>query len=310
MKNENKRRDSEQEKNSVFQRRTGGHESFYPRDRWFYKGVKYIHSLNDEYPTDKLGVGINMVKSIRFWLRAAEMTEDDDRLKLSEWIRKIMKFDQYLSSPVTNYLIHYRIVSGRNSPLLWKWFFSYSDIISFSSESVPFSREQWISFASSFTEKETGTAPDRKTLQKEFSVFTGMYCSGNDDLFYPSPFLFMDLISFNPRLDLYRRNKASRILPEVLFYLIYMFRKKEFPDTLSLDLDTIMHIPASPMRIFMLNADDIAAKHAELDPEWKECFRLSRSSGMNILTIKETDENRLIESMYETSHEFSFLLLT
>src|SRR6056300_893632 len=57
----------------------GRHETFPLRYSWLTKGVDAIDSnpnvFTDDAATVKLGVGNNMVKSIRYWLLATRMAE-------------------------------------------------------------------------------------------------------------------------------------------------------------------------------------------------------------------------------------------
>ena len=59
-----------------------GHESFHCRPFWLKKGVDYIksgQSFTDKAGVD-LGVGKNMVGSIRFWLKAFDIVDEKDNL--------------------------------------------------------------------------------------------------------------------------------------------------------------------------------------------------------------------------------------
>ena len=75
-----------------------GHETFYPREHWLYKGLneknakqaaleakklsgffKDQEEPNEDYPTDYMGVGANMVKAIRHWVNVFGLLEKDDK---------------------------------------------------------------------------------------------------------------------------------------------------------------------------------------------------------------------------------------
>ena len=57
-----------------------GHETFFIRKGWLNKGIRNI--LKDPYvfmgknPSDILGLGTNMVKSLRYWLQAVGLTRE------------------------------------------------------------------------------------------------------------------------------------------------------------------------------------------------------------------------------------------
>ncbi len=291
------------------QLRIGGHETFYPRERWFYKGLMELesgkqhpseHTKDDYYPTDKLGVGINMVKSIHYWLKAADMLNPGNS-EAADWVRQIRTFDPALDSDVTNWLVHYRLIANDQGPSAWKWFFSESKFISFT-------KEQWISEASLYLEKQFGKAVSEKSLSKEFSVLTGMYCNDlKKDPFYPSPFLFMNQLSYNSHLKYYIRNSSKEIPAEVIFYILLIFKNTNYPDSSSLDIDKLQQVSYSPIRIFRLDTEDVYQKYSELKGIFAETFHLSRSSGMNILTVKKQDETTLLNEMYSMNSNNTIL---
>ena len=58
--------------------RLKGHESFTLREGWLTKGLNAVHEnprvFSENSGADALGVGTNMAKSIRYWMRTAELT--------------------------------------------------------------------------------------------------------------------------------------------------------------------------------------------------------------------------------------------
>lgn len=66
-----------------------GHETFYCKSLWLKKGYDYLkegNSFSDEDAVVKLGVGKNMVASIRFWLKAFGLTQADKLTRLADII--------------------------------------------------------------------------------------------------------------------------------------------------------------------------------------------------------------------------------
>ena len=59
-----------------------GHETFAIRKGWLSKGLKQVQKNGEvflsktENPMDILGIGANMVKSLRYWLQAVGLTEE------------------------------------------------------------------------------------------------------------------------------------------------------------------------------------------------------------------------------------------
>ena len=63
------------------------HETFAIRKGWLHKGMKNIVNSptvfidKDVNPMEKLGLGTNMVKALRYWLQVAGLTYGNDGIK-------------------------------------------------------------------------------------------------------------------------------------------------------------------------------------------------------------------------------------
>lgn len=92
-----------------------GHESFHCKSLWLKKGYDFAKaekSFNDDSAVVDLGVGKNMVASIKFWLKSfgiidesGEVTETGDLLFADDG------FDPYVEDVATQWLLHYLLVS-------------------------------------------------------------------------------------------------------------------------------------------------------------------------------------------------------
>lgn len=66
-----------------------GHETFYCKSLWLKKGYDFLkkgNSFNNDDAVVKLGVGKNMVSSIRYWLKAFGLTKADQPTALANYI--------------------------------------------------------------------------------------------------------------------------------------------------------------------------------------------------------------------------------
>ena len=60
-----------------------GHDSFPCRNLWLKKGYDYVlsgKSFSDEDSVVVLGVGKNMVNAIRYWMKAFDLLDQDNKL--------------------------------------------------------------------------------------------------------------------------------------------------------------------------------------------------------------------------------------
>ncbi|MEX1276916.1 MAG: DUF4007 family protein [Bacteroidota bacterium] len=89
-----------------------GHETFQCRSLWLKKGYDFIRAGNKFSQADAvvhLGVGKNMVSSIRYWMNAFGFLSGND--ELAKFIFGPRGKDPYLEHPGSLWLLHYRLVT-------------------------------------------------------------------------------------------------------------------------------------------------------------------------------------------------------
>lgn len=111
-----------------------GHETFFVRKGWLNKGLKYVNrdplvfmGANGN-PMDILGIGSNMVKSLRYWLQAFTLTVEPTSGKrdqhLTSFGQEIFKNDPFLEEVGTLCLLHYRLATNNDDATAWYYFFN------------------------------------------------------------------------------------------------------------------------------------------------------------------------------------------
>ncbi|WP_276132319.1 DUF4007 family protein [Polluticoccus soli] len=150
-----------------------GHESFQCRQLWPKKGYDFISSgksFNDDDAAIMLGVGKNMVASIRFWMKSFGLLSLDD--KITPFADKLLAndgWDPYLEDEASLWLLHYHLVkSGIAS--------TYSLVFNeFRREKIEFTRENYISFVKRKAESTGQFQANEKTIHDDFNVFVKLY---------------------------------------------------------------------------------------------------------------------------------------
>ena len=150
-----------------------GHESFQCRQLWLKKGYDYINSgksFNDEDAVVILGVGKNMVSSIRFWMKAFNLISQDD--KLTTLANKLLAddgYDPYLEDEASLWLLHYQLVSKGHSS-------TYSIVFNeLRREKIEFTKDNFIAYVKRKSETGQSFPVNEKTLHEDFSVLSKMY---------------------------------------------------------------------------------------------------------------------------------------
>lgn len=85
------------------------------------KGYDYAKaglSFTDDYAVVELGVGKNMVASIRYWLRAFGITNDNGvPTEIGKYLLDDNGADPYIEDTATLWLLHYMLVTSRVATL-------------------------------------------------------------------------------------------------------------------------------------------------------------------------------------------------
>lgn len=105
------------------------HESFSIREGWFAKGIRTVKKdgkvFSSPDATDILGIGTNMVKSLKYWMTAACLIEDNNRIiTLSEFGKLIDKYDPYLEDNFSWWLIHLKLILNIEDSYIYNLFFN------------------------------------------------------------------------------------------------------------------------------------------------------------------------------------------
>ena len=158
-----------------------GHETFFVRKGWLSKGMKYIEKTQgkvfinkEENPMDVLGIGSNMVKSLRYWLQAVGLTEE--KVKQGQFFTSlgnlVFKNDRYLEEIGTLQLLHYKLASNKDLATSWYFFFNNFSIQEFSQEDFITDLQKYIK---SHGETDEKASVSNRSLSDDFSCLLGTY---------------------------------------------------------------------------------------------------------------------------------------
>lgn len=138
-----------------------GHETFYCKSLWLKKGYDFRckgNSFNQDDAVVKLGVGKNMVASIRFWLKAFGLTVEDFPTDLANIIFHDAG-DSFLEDSNTIWLLHYLLVSNKIASIYHLLFVDYQR------EKKEFDRELLQNFI-----KRRCNVPEQKNVYNENTI--------------------------------------------------------------------------------------------------------------------------------------------
>ncbi len=179
-----------------------GHDSFQCRNLWLKKGYDYVvqgRKFTDEDSVVVLGVGKNMVSSIRYWLKAFNVIDSKD--VPTEFGNKMFDdvngYDPYLEDEASLWLLHYQLVKNGIASI-------YQIIFNeFRREKMFFNKETFVNYIKRISENNPDLMANENTVSKDFIVFLNMYKNilGNKDVedSFTGILSELDLLNLNNR---------------------------------------------------------------------------------------------------------------
>ena len=164
---------------TTMQHSFSGHETFPFRYPWLKKGYDAALKDGDVFLRDDaittLGVGKNMVRSIRHWCLAAGILAESQNgggalrpTDLGTLLFADDGLDPYLEDPATLWLLHYQIASNRARATTWFWTFSYYHEPEFTREALTSALYKW-------TQTLSGKQVAESSLKRDVEVFLRTY---------------------------------------------------------------------------------------------------------------------------------------
>lgn len=208
-----------------------GHESFSCKSLWLKKGYDFIvngKNFNNPEAVVELGVGKNMVTSIRYWLKVFGICKNDKPTKLGHFLFDNREGkDCYVEDLATLWLLHFNLVFSQEATL-YNWFFC-----GFQKERTVFEREQLATYVKvKLTEKGKLSLYNQNTVKKDIGVLLSNYLlplnpSSNEDYF--SLLIDLDLIrqsSENNKNYYFNVDGKRKVTEEVFLYALIKLKEK------------------------------------------------------------------------------------
>jgi len=272
-----------------------GHDSFYCKSLWLKKGYDFIVANNDFNAPDaviKLGVGKNMVSSIRFWMRAFNLYNEDGLTLTAHYLFDNQNGkDIYIEDLGTLWLLHYLLVKSEFASI-YKLFF-----IDFHRErNYEFTREQLQNFLKR-KNAETRYAHlfNENTVKRDIGVLIQNYVTpqqnkSNED--FSALLLNLNLLKQSENKSLYFNMKGKNNLPlEILLYAIIDNKKDEN----IVSFDELMDIAL----IFCLTKTELIDAILLLVKKYSDSVTFTDDGGIKqLFFLKEIDKTEILDTYY------------
>ena len=275
-----------------------GHESFPCKSLWLKKGYDYVVEGNDFNSPEAvigLGVGKNMVASIRFWLKAFGISDNDVLTYLGNYLFDESKGkDKYLEDIATLWLLHFNLVFSEEATI-YKMFFC-----GVQKERTRFEREQVLTYVKlRMAEAGKMTLFNANTVKKDVGVLLQNYClprkpQSNED--FSSLLIDLDLIRQNSEGKGYYFNVDGKrqVTKEIFLYGLLKLREQEGDN--SIPFNTIQERVGL---VFCMQDFETIKMLKQIASEYSEYIAYSDVAGIKqILFIKDLDVKEVLDNYY------------
>ena len=293
----------------------GRHESFALRFSWLTKGFQQFERDNKIFSIDdavvRLGVGKNMVNSIRHWLRAAQLINYSPNKKESTVLgRSIFSehggWDPYLEDEATIWLLHWLLTTNSAQATSWYWFFNLFHKPEFTGQEVA---NALVDFANENIEAKFSIP----SVKKDCAVLLRTYVQSKggtkallEDIL-DSPLSLLRLITYSPATKSYqsRLERRDSVPIGIFCYAIAdLFLKRNLE---TIPIEELMYSRngfVAPGLLFRLTENALLTKLEQLVNYIPGVFKLDDTAGVHQLyRLHEFEPFKYLEKHYNTRQQ-------
>ena len=282
------------------------HETFHPRFGWLKKGFDSaakepsVFLRNDA--TIQLGVGKNMVRSIRYWCNAFKILENDRPTEFGTTLLMTTGWDTYLEDPASLWLLHWHLLQYPCYASAWEFAFNFFHRIEFTFEDLFYD-------LCDYRDRTSPRTAD-SSIKKDVSCLLKMYAKqptkasvSEDSL--DCPFVDLGLIhtAGDARHFTFRIGPKHSLPPEIVVYSCLCYANRVSPTARSIPLASLLYDVGGPGLIFKLTESALSNAIEQVTRQF-ESVTLSDAAGK--LQMSFTDAplalaQELLHSYYDPS---------
>ena len=249
----------------------GRHETFALRYSWLPKGFHALKKTASIFDNDnavvELGVGRNMVTSIRYWLRACQLItpqKPDTPLEIGHLIFDKKGLDPYLEDEATIWLMHWLLATHSTMATSWFWFFNKFHKPEFTDQELQTALADFIH--DQVVEKKR---PSMGTIKKDALLIARMYTQSRGSARIPLEEALDSPMALLGLMTQYSNNRTYQSKPEARpglpigifsFAIAQLMQQRQLT---SIPIEELMYSRgeyAAPGSIFRLTETDLITK--------------------------------------------------
>jgi Protein of unknown function (DUF4007) len=271
-----------------------GHETFPFRYGWIKKGVDAVKDnplfFSGERAMVDLGVGKNMVQSIKYWCSATGMLDairvnggrtEYTPTEISKSIVADGGFDPYFEDPATLWLMQWRIASNPDLCATWYYLFNHWHGVEFTKNLLVDEITKWL-------HKQGVGSISAPMLKRDVDCCLRTYVQSRAnknvvlDESFDCPLTELNLISelADGKTYQFRRGEQKSLPDDLLLFAITDFWEKSGEQAKALSIERIAYDPGSPGQIFKLDMESLVQRLERVADVSDGIFSYQESAGL------------------------------
>lgn len=260
-----------------------GHESFACKSHWLKRGYDFIiagNKFNAEDAVVHLGVGKNMVNSIRFWMRAFGLLNLDGQLEplAHQLMNDNNGYDPFFENIGTLWLLHFNLIKESYATIYSSTFIDYHRQRNLIDKVKLQNFIKHLCFDGTSYKNQY----NENTIKRDIGVLLHNYCNYNNKTIEESNLLLSPLNLIQDTDDgLYIFNYANRntVPADILLYALLI----QFPDSKSISFESMKDLAL----IFCLTNNDLLDLVKQLNAKYPNQIVFSDVAGIKELQIRD-----------------------
>lgn len=287
------------------------HQSFHLRFNWLRKGINSVKKdprfFHDKEAAEKIGLGKNMVQSLRFWIEATGIAEtklviEDEKRKTVHELTAIGNIiensDPYFDFFDTASLIHYYLTTKKEVSTVCYWFYNVYEKKAVLKEQL---LKDFISWVNENEEKKISEGSLRKDIDVLIRLYFEPMRSKDPEDVFQSPLSDLGLLKEEGSSVIKQSLKWENIGISTLLYTLLVYAKQL--ETNNVSIEEIEHKPFLWGKVFQLNRSEIvrALEKLETHPDFPISFE--RTNRLNTVRLPKVDPLDFLEMEYRKQKE-------
>jgi hypothetical protein len=252
-----------------------GHETFVCRYGWLKKAVDALKDRKDAFTTDDamvdLGVGKNMVRSIRHWALATNVVEEVPGTRgaalqasnLGAFLFGDGGVDPYLEDPNTLWVLHWQLANNERRATTWAWVFGLL-------RTQEFTRDTILGLVQGELRRRSIVLPSEHSLRRDIDIFVRTYVAGKQALVQEDsldcPLTELGLLGEDETGVLtFQRGFHRTLAMPVFAYTLFDFWQRTANERETLPFSDIAYGTASPGLTLKLDDNSLTERLERLD---------------------------------------------